>query len=150
MEDFQYGRKFQYNEYERKGTVGGITARLAWALLFYLLSFGLVRSTVKRLVYQPGQGPDPVQAKKSRFELQAVAVAEQDTPKPARAFGSLTYAGGSYHITALYLAQGAATILYNEDLVRSIGGGFVTPAILGQSLIDRARLDGVSLETRMV
>ena len=145
----RYGANFQYNDYMHVGTISGAADRLSSALLFGMLSFAPVRALAKRFVYAPGQGPDPAQSKKTRMEMQAVAVADQDSEKPARAFGKLTFAGGPYHITGLFLAQAAATMVYDAETVRSIGGGFVTPAILGESLVDRARLGGVSLETKL-
>ena len=147
----RYGSSFQYNEYVKVGgTLSAIMGYLSITLLFSMLSLAPVRNLAKYFLFSPGQGPDPEETKKSRIELQAVAIADQDIANPARAFGSLSYSGGPYHITAVYLAQGAATLLYNQDLVKSIGGGFVTPAILGQILIDRAENDGVKVETKML
>ena len=147
----RYGPNFQYNEYVKvSGVIASILGYLSMTLLFAMLSLGPVRSLAKYLLFSPGQGPDPDETKKSRIELQAVAVADQSMGNPARAFGTLSFAGGPYHITAVYLAHGAASLLYNKDLVKSLGGGFITPAILGHDLIDRAEKDGVKMETKMV
>ena len=145
-----YGRNFQYNEYNKHGTLAGVGEKLSNALLWKLLGMSLFRSIAKRFVPAPGEGPDLATQKNGRIEMQAVAVADEETAKPRRAFGKLTFSGGSYAITGAWLAQGAATIAYNPDLVRSIGGGFVTPAVLGQTFIDRAESGGVYIETRML
>ena len=145
-----YGKNFQYNEYNKHGTLAGIGERLSNALLWKLLGISAFRSLAKRFLPAPGEGPDLEAQKKGRIELQAVAIADEETEHPRRALGKLTFSGGSYAITGAWLAQGAATILYNPDLVRSIGGGFVTPAVLGQTFIDRAESGGVRIETRML
>lgn len=50
-------------------------------------------------------------------------------------------------MTALILAQGAATIL-QDDTVK-LTGGIYTPACLGQGFIDRIVGAGVQLETEI-
>jgi short subunit dehydrogenase-like uncharacterized protein len=88
--------------------------------------------------------------KKLNIELFAVAVADEDGPSATRALAKLRYAGGPYHITATFLAQGAATILYEEGLIERVGGGMVTPAVLGQPYIERLRSSGVTIDTEML
>jgi short subunit dehydrogenase-like uncharacterized protein len=79
-----------------------------------------------------------------------VAVADETKPSPTRSLAKLRYAGGPYHITAAFLAQGAATILYEEGLVRRVGGGILTPAVLGRPYIDRLRSSGVTIDAEML
>ena len=79
-----------------------------------------------------------------------MGVADQDAPRPARCSGKLTYAGGPYHLTGAFLAQGAAVLLYDKRLVNELGGGCVTPAVLGEAFIERAADVGVKIETTMV
>jgi short subunit dehydrogenase-like uncharacterized protein len=79
-----------------------------------------------------------------------VAVADETAPSPTRALAKLRYAGGPYHITAAFLAQGAATILYEEGLVGRVGGGILTPAVLGQPYIERLRSSGVTIDTEVL
>ena len=145
-----YGPSFQYNEYNKHATLAGIGERLSNALLWKLLGMSVFRAFAKRFLPSPGEGPDLDAQKKGRIEMQAVAIADEETANPRRAFGKLTFSGGSYAITGAWLAQGAATILYNPELVGSLGGGFVTPAILGHAFIDRAENGGVHIETRML
>ena len=149
QDESEYGQNFQYNEYI-KATWPTILGNLSNTFLLSILSIAPLRKLAKMLVFSPGEGPDPEETKKTRIELQAVAIADQDGEEPARAIGKLVYSGGPYHISALYLAQGAATLLYDQGLVKSIGGGFITPAILGQALIDRAEMDGAHIETKVL
>jgi short subunit dehydrogenase-like uncharacterized protein len=79
-----------------------------------------------------------------------VAVADEPGASPTRSLAKLRYAGGPYHITAAFLAQGAATILYEEGLVRRVGGGILTPAVLGQPYIERLRSSGVTIDREIV
>ena len=79
-----------------------------------------------------------------------MAVADEANPSETRALAKLRYAGGPYHITAAFLAQGAATILYEEGLVRRVGGGILTPAVLGQPYIERLRSSGVTIDNEIV
>jgi len=76
-----------------------------------------------------------------------VAVADEPNPSATRALAKLRYARGPYHITAAFLAQGAATILYEEGLLERVGGGFLTPAVIGQSYIERLRGSGMTIDT---
>jgi short subunit dehydrogenase-like uncharacterized protein len=50
-------------------------------------------------------------------------------------------------VTAVLLAQGAATILYDETV--ALEGGIFTPACLGQGYIDRIQQAGVEFETEI-
>lgn len=79
-----------------------------------------------------------------------MAVADETAPSPTRALAKLRYAGGPYHITAAFLTQGAATILYEEGLVGRVGGGILTPAVLGQPYIERLRSSGVTIDTEVL
>ena len=118
----RYGPSFQYNEYVNVGGLfSAIMGYLSITLLFSMLSLAPVRSLAKYFLFAPGQGPDPEETKKSRIELEAVAIADQEMEKPARAFGSLSYSGGPYHITAVCLAQGAATLLYAQEYIFILG-----------------------------
>lgn len=79
-----------------------------------------------------------------------MAIADEAGQSPTRALAKLRYAGGPYHITAAFLAQGAATILFEESLLKRVGGGILTPAVLGQSYIERLRDTGMTIDTAML
>ena len=51
-------------------------------------------------------------------------------------------------VTATLLAQGALTLLEDNDL--HLNGGVLTPSCLGQSYIDRLQAHGVKLETKLI
>lgn len=79
-----------------------------------------------------------------------MAIADEASVSAPRALTKLRYPGGTYHITAALLSQGAATILYEEGLVEKVGGGILTPAVLGQSYIERLRTAGMNFDTAML
>jgi short subunit dehydrogenase-like uncharacterized protein len=83
------------------------------------------------------------------IEYRAVARADQDTEKPQRAIGTLSYRGNLYRFAGLLLSEGAMVVLKHEDEVRKVsGGGFVTPATLGQNFVDRLERVGCHIKTK--
>lgn len=54
-------------------------------------------------------------------------------------------------VTALFLAQGALTLLRdNNNGELGLQGGFYTPACLGQGFVDRCVEHGFNMEVKMV
>lgn len=141
-----YGPNFSYNEHlsVRNRLVG---------MLFYLgLTIGMIavaippiRALLSRLVTAPGQGPTERAAKEESLELRAVA--QVDDRSGRRAMGSFRYKGGMYNLTAAILVEAGMILAKNEELVGRLGGGYLTPAMLGQHLIDRLKKNsGVDLD----
>ncbi|KAH8685845.1 Saccharopine dehydrogenase-domain-containing protein [Tricladium varicosporioides] len=143
-----YGRDFFYNEYQRASNAfAGVVANLGVKILEASLSSSFLRTVMRKFAPAPGEGIDPEQEKKLNIEIFAVAIADEAGPCATRALAKLRYAGGPYHITAAFLAQGAATILYEDGLLERVGGGILTPAVLGQSYIERLRDSGMTINT---
>ena len=146
-----YGPKFSFSEYMR---VSNMFSGIAFHYLF--LSFGLllllppVRWLAKKLVTSPGQGPSKQAMAKEFLEYRAVAVADQPKTNPAQAISRFRYEGGMYYLTAILLVEGAMAILEDPSLIDRYGGGFLTPATLGQPYIDRMRKGGITFETSMI
>jgi short subunit dehydrogenase-like uncharacterized protein len=67
-----------------------------------------------------------------------------------RAFVRIRYEGSIYYMTGLFLAEGAMTILKNDTLAHKLGGGVLTPATLGQPLIDRLISAGLIYDVKML
>lgn len=85
------------------------------------------------------------------LELRAIAVAEEKKDgKEKRAMSRMRYDGALYYFTGLLLAEGAMVLLENEDLVNDLGGGFLTPACLGQRYIERLQKANVQIEAEML
>lgn len=141
-----YGSNFQYSEYRKaSSTLAAMFQMLNTMTINLLLALPPLRAIAAMVLPVPGQGPDPAKEKSYQFEMEAVAIADTDNDKTApRAYSRFAYPGGPYHATAAFLAQGAASLLYSRKLEGGVSGGCLTPAFLGQDLIER--IQGVSTE----
>lgn len=87
----------------------------------------------------------------NNISLRAIAIAAQEGPFPDRALAEFSYGMSSAHLTAAFLAQGAATILYTKGLLKRVGGGgVVTPAVLGAEFMERLGRVGVEVRGELV
>jgi len=55
-----------------------------------------------------------------------------------------------YHLTGVFAAEAAITLLRDDTLAHSIGGGVLTPATLGGAYIERLQKAGVKIDLRMM
>lgn len=147
-----YGKDFQFSEYLRVSSYAmGVLAHLAVVFGSLLLAVKPLRSIIRQFVYEPGQGPTAEAAAKDTLEFRAIAVAEDTTGgKEMKAMARMRYEGGMYYYTGLLLAEGAMVLLENEDLVRELGGGLLTPACLGDRFVERLRNVNVEIEGEML
>ncbi|KAI1463469.1 Saccharopine dehydrogenase-domain-containing protein [Daldinia caldariorum] len=130
--DQGYGPNFEYNEYIKVSSVtDGIIRLLTLVLLRGALNFGPSRRLLGLVLPKPGEGPDIEKERVSRIKFEAIAVADTDSNNAPRAYASFSYPSGGYHTTALFLAQGAASLLYARNLANQLPGGCLTPAFLG-------------------
>ncbi|KAL7917320.1 Saccharopine dehydrogenase domain-containing protein [Trichoderma austrokoningii] len=141
-----YGSNFQYSEYRKApSTLVAMFQMLKTMAIKLLLALSPLRAIAAMVLPAPGQGPDPAKEKSYQFEIEAVAIADTDNDETApRVYSHFAYPGGPYHATAAFLAQGAASLLYVRKLEGGVSGGCLTPAFLGQDLIERIR--GVSTD----
>ncbi|PVH78428.1 hypothetical protein DL98DRAFT_656140 [Cadophora sp. DSE1049] len=85
------------------------------------------------------------------ISLRAIAIAAQEGPFPDRALAELSYGNSAAQLTAAFLAEGAATILYTKGLLKRVGGGGVlTPAVLGMEFVERLGRVGVEVRGELV
>ncbi|KAL8657058.1 MAG: hypothetical protein Q9226_002299 [Calogaya cf. arnoldii] len=149
-----YGPNFQYHEYMRvKSYLAGFIIHAALCLGFVAMVIPPVRWLIQWAAHNfhaPGQGAAKDATAKDAFELRAVAEADQDVPNPRMAMAKFRYDGGLYYLTGVFLAEAAMVLLTNVDLTKKVGGGLLTPAMLGQPFIDRLRKAGVTLESRIM
>jgi short subunit dehydrogenase-like uncharacterized protein len=144
-----YGPNFQYNEYQSvRNSFIGLFLHLAINFGMAALAISPVRWLIKKLVYQPGEGPTKEDTSKDHIEWRGIATA--DTPQQQRAWAKLRFEGSAYHITAILIMEAAITILRDHTEAHKIGGGIITPATLGQAYIDRLERAGIKMETRML
>ncbi|KAI4158697.1 MAG: hypothetical protein LQ342_007218 [Letrouitia transgressa] len=149
-----YGPSFQYREYRR------VRNKFAAMMVHFAITLGFIALTIPPLrwllqivahnVYPPGQGPSKEDTTGDSLELRAIAEADQHTFKPKRAMAKFLWQGGVYHLTALLAVEAAMVILNDDGIVDRLGGGLLTPAMLGQPYIDRLRNAGVVFEYRLM
>ncbi|KAL8737848.1 MAG: hypothetical protein Q9181_001290 [Wetmoreana brouardii] len=147
-----YGPNFSYREYKRvKNWLAGAIIHGATGLLFIVLIIPPIRWLIQLAAhnfYAPGQGASKEITANDSFELRAVAEADQNVPKPRKAMAKFRYDGGIYYMTGIFLAEAAMVLLKNDDLTEKLGGGVLTPAMLGQPFIDHLRNAGITIESR--
>ncbi|CZR52402.1 uncharacterized protein PAC_02279 [Phialocephala subalpina] len=83
------------------------------------------------------------------ISMRAVAIADQEGPYPDRALSELTYSGTSEQLTAAFLVQGASTLFHEKHLREKLGGGILTPAMLGMSFVERLQEAGIEIESML-
>ncbi|KAL9122603.1 MAG: hypothetical protein Q9187_000835 [Circinaria calcarea] len=141
-----YGQHFQYSEYMRvRNLFVGFAVHLAIAFGKVALSIPPIRWLLKKCVYKPGEGPTKEAAKRSFIEYRAIATA--DTQSRTRAFARVRWNGSLYSLTGVLLAEAAILVLRDRATAKNLGGGLLTPAMLGQPFIDRLKRVGLIFET---
>ena len=146
-----YGRRFQYHEYMTvRNAFTGIVVHVALTLGIIALTFPPLRWLLKKIIPAPGTGPTREAARKECLEHRAIATADQDVPGPQRAFARLRWNGSLYQLTGVFLAEAAMVILRHDMVTKSLGGGLLTPAMLGQPYVDRLRSAGLTIESHLM
>ncbi|EWC44495.1 hypothetical protein DRE_06763 [Drechslerella stenobrocha 248] len=163
-ETLSYGANFAFAEFKRaRNALEGLVVCVAIAVVSVGVLFAPFRWLARRVVMQPGFGPDQAAFNSGRqgsLEWRAVGVADdsdydgEGRTKKREVLASLRYEDGDcYAITALLIVEAAFTILdlqkdggVGEDcLARKIGGGVLTPACLGEPYIKRLDAVGTKL-----
>lgn len=141
-----YGPDFRYFEYMRvSNRLKAAATRFIFGFVALMLALPPVRWFLRKIVYAPGSGPLVQDAGNDFVEYRAVGTADGLTGKSGRALGQLKYEGSIYYLTGVFLAHAAVVILKDDSVAKKMGGGVLTPATLGQPLIDRLRAADVSI-----
>jgi len=134
----RYGPNFEYDECTQ--TPGRFTALLLTLAIMTGLTaltyFPPLRWFLKKYGPQPGSGP----AIDDKAEMKYTNVTSTDGPNPDYVKTTVTFKGGPYPMTAVFLGESALTILFDRHLLSDIGkgGGVLTPmSALGDSLVKR-------------
>jgi len=53
-------------------------------------------------------------------------------------------------MTGIFATEAAITLLRDDTQAHKIGGGFLTPATLGEAYIDRLNNAGIKIDVRMM
>ncbi|KAL4931925.1 uncharacterized protein BDV17DRAFT_228870 [Aspergillus undulatus] len=142
-----YGPRFYFRQFlQVRNTFVGILFHYAFLIGTALLILAPVRWLVKKVIYAPGSGPTVESGRNDRCEYRAIATPDQDTSK--RVLGKLKFEGSMYYLTGVLMAEGAMTILENEEKVKKVSRcGIVTSAVLGQEYLVRLEKVGCRVET---
>ncbi|KAH7346305.1 hypothetical protein BKA65DRAFT_585249 [Rhexocercosporidium sp. MPI-PUGE-AT-0058] len=148
-----YGEDFYYNEYREVKSREGVREKmgLGWVRRIYCQSQAPKGgSTSSNFSKESNSKIDSI-GNSNNISLRAIAIAAQEGPFPDRALAEFSYAESSAHLTAAFLAQGAATILYTKGMLkRAGGGGVITPAVLGVEFLERLGSVGVEIRGELV
>ncbi|BFZ57496.1 hypothetical protein PYCC9005_004548 [Savitreella phatthalungensis] len=132
----------------RWATRGSLAVTSWWraAMMWYLtvtggimLAIPPVRWALKKLVTQPGFGPSEEQLDNGFLKLRGYGASDRN---PSRDKVSVTIHGKGdpgYKMTARFIAAVAITLAYDleKTVAGKLGGGFATPATLGEQLVKR-------------
>jgi len=145
-----YGPNFSFKPYMTvRNSFIGLMAHLALAIVPLFLLISPLRWAIKKIVTQPGLGPSKEDAQSEVLEYRAIALPDGQTTQ--KAFGKLLYEGSLYELTGKFLSEGAATLLQEDQCeAKRLGGGLMTPAMLGQGLIERLEKAGVVIHTKIL
>lgn len=147
-----YGPQFNfYCQMNARNIFMGILTNLVLAIAPLFLLIPPVRWLLGQVVSQPGQGSSDEDARSHYIEYRGVAVTDAGHGKPKVA-GRWRSEGNHYLMTAIFMVEGAATLLYDGGNIPAerMSGGFLTPATLGDSFVERLRSSGVVIETDVV
>ncbi|GME33541.1 Saccharopine dehydrogenase / Homospermidine synthase [Neofusicoccum parvum] len=144
-----YGPNFQFNEHMvATSTVAGVLVHFSMVFGMALFALPPFRWIMKKLIYQPGEGPQIESTKNDYAYYKAVGVA--DSSKKERAIAEFKFHGSMYRWTGLAIAEAAMVILRGgETEAKRQGGGILTPATLGDEYVERLRKVNTEINVRL-
>jgi short subunit dehydrogenase-like uncharacterized protein len=148
-----YGPKFSFRQYLRvRNVFMAAVCHYAFTIGIGLLVFAPFLWIARRLWPAPGTGPTKEETKNDVSEWRVVVPTNQQgsTGKPKKVMGSIFYLGGHYELTAVAASCAAKAILENEDKVKSVSTGIVTPATLGQLYVDELGKNGFKFQVKVL
>jgi short subunit dehydrogenase-like uncharacterized protein len=145
--DHAYGSGFRYREAVgfARGTQGRLEAYALAAALglgFAVMSNALTRAVADRVLPSPGEGPDERTREEGHFRVEV-----RTTTDTGRRLRSVVSAKGDpgYAATAVMFGESALCLALDGDRLIS-GGGVLTPAVaMGDRLVERLRIAGMTL-----
>ncbi|KAJ9665764.1 hypothetical protein H2201_004072 [Coniosporium apollinis] len=145
-----YGPRFRFSAWMRaRNAFTGVLWHFALSIGMTLLVLPPVRWLLKKLVFQPGDGPSKEASKHDYLEYRAIGVADEEQGR--RAGAEFKYQGNGYYLTGLLMAEAAMVILRGgENQARKMGGGIVTPATLGEEYVERLLGAKVGISARLI
>ena len=138
-----YGEDFRYSEFISTGTGAGAAVKAAaisaaMASLFTGAAIPPTRALLRRVLPDPGEGPDENARKRGGFVIDFVGLTEHGDSITAQITGARA---PGYGATSRMLGE-TAVALSKRKKRRGTGGGFLTPAsAMGDGLVDRLQAD---------
>jgi len=147
-----YGPRFHVSAYMRTSDrVRAFAIHVALALGALVIIFPPVRWLLKRLVYQPGDGPTKAHSKEYFCEWRSIGVPDANDPNDRkRAYCNLRWDGSLYELTGVFLAHAAIALARDDTPAHKFGGGFQTPAMLGSPYVERLQKAGLKTQLKML
>jgi short subunit dehydrogenase-like uncharacterized protein len=148
LQGHAYGRRFRYREVMSAGS-GALAPVRAGAIVAALgglvagMSFGPTRTVLDKILPAPGEGPSEKTQRRGFYEI-----AIHGTTSSGRRYVSRVVQKGDpgYAATAVLLGESALCLALDGDRLPQ-GGGVLTPATaMGDVLIDRLRVSGVTID----
>ena len=144
-----YGQNFHFTEWMKvSNTLIASLINYGFAAFVVSLYLPPVRWLLKKLVYEPGQGPDVLKSKDDHLVYKAMAKIEGDESK--RAVATLRYDGPGYYFTGLLVVEAALVLLKGGETLATKLGGLVTPATLEQGYVERLQKAGVKIDVQIL
>jgi len=144
-----YGPKFEFDEFMRVGSAFmGAAVHFIGAFVVVGLYFAPFRWLMKKLVFQPGQGPSKEDFEKHSLSYKCIATADSSAKK--RAMSTFDYSGSGYYMTGILVAEAAMTVLRGEENLAKKLGGMVTPACLEMEYVERLKKAGINIDVGMM
>ena len=144
-----YGARFRYREVQSAGR-GRLAPLMAGAIVAALgglvagMSFGPTRTLLDKVLPAPGEGPSEKTQERGFYEI---AIHGRTTSGRTYVTRVVQKGDPGYAATALLLGESALCLALDADRLPQ-GGGVLTPATaMGDVLIDRLRVSGVTLDT---
>ena len=138
-----YGQNFSYQELMRvSSAIKGVVVHLAINIMPIFLLISPLMWLVKKLIPAPGQGPSLESTKKNFVEMRALGVS--DSSPERKALAKLRFEGSIYDLTARLVVEGAL-LLSRGNVPSLLGGGCLTPAMLGQGYVERMEEAGMKI-----
>ncbi|KAK4064316.1 hypothetical protein Trihar35433_7833 [Trichoderma harzianum] len=143
-----YGPNFHFSARPRlPSTVRDFIHVLPLISVGFFLSFSFTRFILTRFIYPGGYSPDPKRLKDHRFSHRTLAVADTgDESMTKRAIVDFKFQGDQYKFTGIAMVEAAVTLLQGGTEAHRLGGGVMTPAMLGDKYAENLQRPGSRVE----
>ncbi|KAL7932141.1 Saccharopine dehydrogenase domain-containing protein [Trichoderma chlorosporum] len=147
-----YGPNFHFSARARlPRTVYDFISVLPFIGLGLFLNFSFTRFILTKFIYPVGYSPTPKQLKGRRFSHRTLGVADTgDESTAKRVIVDFKFEGDQYKFTGIAMIEAAVTLLEGGTEAHRLGGGVMTPAMLGDQYAKNLQRpeSGVEISTR--